>query len=138
MIEILFKTTGDFIAILPVLLIAVFVSQIINSFLSKKKLDRKIRGKTNILEASLIGVGTPGPLIAFLPLLKILKKRGVSLGVIAAFMTGQTLIGPMRFFLETNYFGAVFFFLRVIISVFIAILIGIIFSVAEKKFDFSG
>jgi len=135
-IEILGKAVYDFLVILPILLIAVFISQIINHYISRKKLDNKIKSKTNIVQASLVGVATPGPLIAFLPLLKVLKEKKVSLGVIVAFMTGQTLIGPIRIFLETSYFGIWFFLAKLTISIFIAISIGITFLFLEKKVSF--
>ena len=63
---------------------------------------------------------------------KTLKNKKVPVSLIAAFITGQTLIGPGRIFLELDYFSWQFFVLRVILALFIAIGIGSCFRLLEK------
>ena len=133
MSDILIRTFIEFIKVLPILVIAIVVSQIVRIHLNKDTLKKHVdaSGKS-IAKASAFGVMTPGPLLAFLPLLKTLKKKGLPIGVLTAFITGQTLIGPGRLFLEVDYFGITFFAARVVISLLIAIGVGLSFRLLEK------
>jgi len=80
--------TIEFLKILLILLIAIVALQIINSYMLKEDIRRRFKeNEKNIVKASAIGVATPGPLIAFLPILKMLKIKGVSLAIIIAFIT---------------------------------------------------
>ena len=136
-IEILYLTLISFLNILPILVIAIVLSQIISVYLPEEKTESIFKAnKKNIAKASIVGIATPGPLLAFLPILKTFKKKGVSVSIIVAFITGQTLIGPMRFFLEVNYFGITFFIYRVIIAFLIAVSIAICFRFLEKRIEF--
>lgn len=130
---ILQQTANEFWNILPILIGAVIIAQVINYYLSKDKLHHSFSSsEKNIIKASAIGLATPGPLLAYLPTLKNLQNKGLPASTIAAFITGQTLIGPLRLFLEINYFGALFFGVRVIVSFFTAIGIGTCFKLLGK------
>ncbi len=137
MIFELFKTAiENFIDILPVVIIAIIVSQIISVYLPRKKIKAIfVENEKNIVEASAVGVATPGPILAYLPLLRDLNKKGMPLSIIAAFITGQTLIGPARFFIEADYFSVRFFVVRAIISLLIAICIGTCFRFISNYSD---
>ena len=136
-IEILYLTSISFLKILPILVIAIVLSQIITTYLSQEKTEMIFEAnKKNMAKASIIGIATPGPLLAFLPLLKTFKKKGVSVSIIVAFITGQTLIGPMRFFLEVNYFGITFFIYRVLIAFLIAMSVAVCFRFLERYVKF--
>jgi len=89
--------------------------------------------RRNIMGASLLGLVTPGPLAAYLPLLKVLQSGGLSLSVVAAFITSQTLVGPLRAFLEVDMFGLAFFVFRVVASFVIAISVGVCFQLLGKR-----
>jgi len=132
--EILTKTIIHFLQILPILVAGIIISQIISAYTTEKKLHKYLKNDERALaKASAIGIATPGPLLAYLPFLKVLKKKKVSLGIIAAFITGQTLIGPVRIFLEVGYFGIEFFIYRLIIAFLIAVWVGVIFETFAKK-----
>lgn len=136
-IEILYLTLISFLKILPILVIAIVLSQIISIYLPQEKTEMVFKAnKKNLVKASVVGIATPGPLLAFLPLLKTFKKKGVSVSIIVAFITGQTLIGPMRFFLEVNYFGITFFVYRVLIAFLIAMSVAVCFRFLEKYIKF--
>lgn len=136
-IEILYLTLISFLKILPILVIAIVLSQIISIYLPQEKTEMVFKAnKKNLAKASVVGIATPGPLLAFLPLLKTFKKKGVPVSIIAAFITGQTLIGPMRFFLEVNYFGITFFIYRVIVAFLIAMSVAVCFRFLEKYIKF--
>jgi len=123
----------DFLKVLPILVIAIIVSQIIAVLLpSKKTKDIFKENKKNIAKASVVGIMSPGPLLAYLPFLKTLKEKKVAVSLIAAFITGQTLIGPGRLFLELDYFGWEFFAVRVVLAFFIAVAMGVSFKFLER------
>ena len=137
MTEIFYLTTINFLKILPILIIAIVVSQIINFYVSEKKIKTGFKeNEKNIFKISAIGILTPGPLLAYMPLLKKLKRKGLSFSLIVAFITVQTLVGPARLFLEVNYFGVMFFIYRLIISYFIAVGIATCFRFLEKYIKF--
>lgn len=90
----------------------------------------------NIAETAAAGVLTPGPLLAYLPLLKTLNSKGLDLSIIVTFITAQTLIGPARLILEVGYFGLPFFIGRLVLALMIATAIGTCFKYLEKKIKF--
>ena len=123
--EILYITTMRFLYSLPILVIAILVAQTLNSSISKEKIGEFLRKtRRNILGASLLGLVTPGPLAPYLPLLRVLRNSGLSLPAVVAFITSQTLVGPLRAFLEIDFFGVAFFAYRVVISFLIAVSVG--------------
>lgn len=137
MIEILQSSWTKFVDVLPILVIAVLISQIVSVYLHKDKIKKHFHNcEKDIVKAALCGIATPGPLIAFMPLLKVLKKKGLPIALIVAFMTAQVLIGPMRFFLEVKYFGIVFFVSRLVLSILLAIAVATVFRFIVKLVKF--
>lgn len=135
--NIIYLTLANFLKFLPILIVAIVTSQIIGSYIPKDMREKILKEKgRNIIRASGIGIATPGPLAAYLPLLKVLNEKGLPLSIIISFITGQTLVGPMRLFLEVGYFGIIFFVYRVIISFLIAVGIGTCFRFLEKHIRF--
>jgi len=123
--DILYIAVMRFLQTLPLLTIAILVAQILNSIIPKEKIEEFLRkSRRSILGTSLIGLVTPGPLAPYLPLLKVLRNSGLPLSAVVAFITSQTLVGPLRAFLEIDFFGVAFFICRVIISFLIALGIG--------------
>jgi len=135
--NIIYLTLANFLKFLPILIVAIVIAQIIGSYIPKYMREKILKEKgRNIIRASGIGIATPGPLAAYLPLLKVLNEKGLPLSIIVSFITGQTLVGPMRLFLEVEYFGIIFFIYRVIISFLIAVGIGTCFQFLEKHIRF--
>lgn len=135
--EVLSASAIDFLKVLPILVVAIIASQIIKYYLPKEKIGSSFEGnEKNITKASAIGLVTPGPLLAYLPLLKTLKEKGLAVSIIVAFITSQTLIGPMRLFLEVGYFGIAFFAYRLVLAFLIAIGIATCFRFLEKYIKF--
>lgn len=134
MMELLQNAWVEFVKVLPLLVVAIVVSQIVEHFLHKRKAFKKIDpSEKNIVRAAGIGLITPGPLLAYLPTLRDLARKGMPPSLLASFITGQTLVGPMRIFLEVGYFGALFFLVRVVISFLLAIFIATSFRFINKK-----
>ena len=131
--EVLYTATLRFIYSLPILIIAIFAAQTINSFVSKEKIGKLLRKmRRSTLGASLIGLITPGPLAPYLPLLRVLNHNGLPLPAVVAFITSQTMVGPLRAFIEIDFFGIAFFICRVVISFLIALGVGLSYRVFGK------
>lgn len=131
--DIIYLTLVNFLKVIPILIVAIVVSQIINSYISEKTMEKLLNEEgRNVIKASAVGIVSPGPLAAYLPLLKVLKRKGLSLSIIVSFITSQTLVGLMRLFLEVGYFGIMFFVYRVIISFLIAVGVGTCFRFLGK------
>jgi uncharacterized membrane protein YraQ (UPF0718 family) len=135
-IEILLRETlHNLVSFMPVLVVAMFFANVIQSRRSARVFDYFLhrRVRETLLAVSLTGLVTPGPLAAYLPVLKALHKMGFRLSLIAAFITSQTLVGPGRMFMEVRYFGAGFFVYRVLASFAIALAVGIIYVLLERR-----
>ena len=133
--EIIITTLLDFLKILPFLLVAIIFSQIIKTYLHEEKIKEITKEtKTNFAKTALVGIATPGPLLVYLPILKSLRDKGMPFSIIAAFITGQTLIGPGRIFLEVSYFGMVFFMYRVMFAFLIALAVATGFKILERNY----
>ncbi|MBT4722709.1 hypothetical protein HN958_01990 [Candidatus Falkowbacteria bacterium] len=135
--EILIKTITGFLNVLPVLVFAIIISQIVSYYASHKKMGKQLKeNEANISKATILGMLSPGPLIAYLPTVSNLHKKGMAPSLVVAFITGQALVGPARVFLEVDYFGWQFFVLRVILAIFIAVGAATVFRLLEKYFKF--
>jgi uncharacterized membrane protein YraQ (UPF0718 family) len=131
--DLLYLTLERFLRFLPILVAAVVVAKVLSIYISEDKIGVLLKGeRRNIMGASLLGLVTPGPLAPYLPLLKVLQSGGLSLSVVVTFITSQTLVGPLRAFLEVDMFGLVFFVFRVAASFVIAISVGVSFQLLNK------
>jgi len=132
--EVLYTAAVRFMYSLPILIIAIFAAQMINSFISKEKIGKLLRKmRRSTFGAALIGLITPGPLAPYLPLLRVLKYNGLPLPVVVAFITSQTMVGPLRAFIEIDFFGVAFFICRVVVSFFIALGVGLSYKLFGKR-----
>lgn len=131
--DILYLTAIRFLNSVPILILACLAVTVLSPYTSGERVGKLLREKKrNILAASSIGLISPGPLAPYMPLLKVLNKNGLPLSVVAAFITSQSLVGPLRAFLEIEMFGLVFFVFRVFTSFFIALSVGVCFQLLEK------
>lgn len=135
--DVLYLTIERFLQYLPILVIAIIIAQFFKLYITEDMIGMflKAKVKRNILVGSLLGLVTPGPLAAFLPLLRVLKSGGLPLSVVVAFITSQTLVGPIRAFLEIDLFGSGFFVYRVLASFLIAMSVGLCFHLLRKRLN---
>ncbi len=131
--EIFYLAAIRFLKSVPILALACLAVTVLSPYISGERVGKLLRKKKrNILVASSIGLVSPGPLAPYMPLLRLLNENGLPLSVIATFITSQTLVGPLRAFLEIEMFGLAFFVYRVFTSFFIAISVGVCFQLLEK------
>ena len=138
MIEIFQNSLIEFIKIFPILAFAIIGAEIVSKFIPKKDLKKSIRErKRGLFIITGIGLFAPGPLIAYVPALNTLKKKGLPLSYISSFIAAHTLIGPMRVLIEIYYFSVKFFAVKTVLAFIMSFCTGLIFMVLEKKKVFS-
>ena len=74
--DILYLTIERFLKYMPILVITIIIAQFIRLYIREDTIGIlfKRKARRNILVGSLLGLVTPGPLSAFLPLLRVLKR----------------------------------------------------------------
>ena len=134
MMQVLQTTAVEFIRIFPILAFSIVGAEIISKFISKRDIKSQFgKGKRGIVVSTFAGLFAPGPLVAYLPALYSLRKKGLGLGYIASFTTSQTIIGSLRVLIEIYYFGMYFFIVKTCLAAIMAICVGLIFGLLEKK-----
>ena len=122
------KGAKQFINILPTLLSVIILISIVLYFVSDKVLMQYLgadAGLTAYFSAGLIGAVAILPGFIAYPLAGILVKSGVSLAVIAVFITTLKMVGIMTIPIEKRYFGLRVSLMRNTLSFIGALIVGI-------------
>lgn len=125
------KGIKQFTKILPTLLSVIIVISVVLFFLSDDFFIEylgKDAGLEAYFSAALIGSVSLIPGFISYPLANILLKSGVSLSVIAVFITTLKMVGIMTIPIEAKYFGLRTALLRNILSFVGALTVGIIMA----------
>ncbi|MFQ5987736.1 MAG: permease [Dehalococcoidia bacterium] len=121
--------------IMPTLLLSVFLAGLADVWLTREMVERYLAFNSNtkgFIMATLAGIATPGTLFEVLPFIAILRKRGLKASSTVAFMTGQTLMGPMRTPLEIKYMGLSYFAFRVGLALLLGVVTGFMILPFER------
>ena len=105
--EILNKSKGVFIQIVPILIFVFVIMATINYFITTKKLVKifeKSRGVHKWIYSIVAGIISTGPMYLWYPLLSELKEHGMRNGYIATFLYARS-IKPALFPIMIFYFG---------------------------------
>lgn len=100
-------------------------------FAEKHLPENKLR---YLFYATLLGILTPGPVYAIYPVVLALKRKGIQNPIIVSYITGQTIIGPARIPFEVGLFGIKFFAYRLMLSVIMGPLAGLLYSMISRRF----
>ena len=122
------KGAKQFINILPTLLSVIILISIVLYFVSDKVLMEYLgtdAGLTAYFSAGIIGAVAILPGFIAYPLAGILVKSGVSLSVIAVFITTLKMVGLMTIPIEKRYFGLRVSLMRNALSFIGALIVGI-------------
>ena len=108
---------------------AAFLAALIDVYVDKELILKVFNPNRNhvynYLFATIIGIATPGPVYSIFPIVLMLREKGADDDILISYLTGQTLMGPMRTPLELWFLGLEFFVYRTIITVLIGVLAGI-------------
>jgi uncharacterized membrane protein YraQ (UPF0718 family) len=118
----------NLIETLPIFIVASFLAGWVDAWIDRDLVTRFLTGRNllvGLIIVTCVGIITPGPIYSIFPIVYVLKKKGVDSHYLIAFMTGQTLMGPLRIPLELHYLGLNFFIFRLISSVVLGIFAGL-------------
>ena len=113
------------------LIIAGFLKQIVPSDFISKHLGKSSLG--SVIKATIFGIPLPICSCSVVPLAKSLQKEGASRGAVQSFLISTPITGVDSIAATYSFFGWVFTLYRVITSVIIAIIVGIIENLVGSK-----
>ncbi|MBN1466729.1 permease [candidate division KSB1 bacterium] len=128
-------------AIAPYFLVAVFIQVALNRYIQLRKITLKTGNEVvGIVVAALLGLLSPLPTYAAVPIALSFVRAGVSLSVAMAFAVASPLINPSIFLLTASFLGLRMALLRLLFSFIIAIAGGLLikpfhFALAMQKND---
>lgn len=133
---VLRENIGISTKILALTMVAVVISVAIHylvpqDFAEKHLSENKLR---YLFYATLLGILTPGPVYAIYPVVLALKRKGIQNPIIVSYITGQTIIGPARVPFEVGLFGIKFFAYRLMLSVIMGPLAGLLYIMISRRF----
>jgi uncharacterized membrane protein YraQ (UPF0718 family) len=112
------------------LLFAGILKQIIPDDFVIKHLGRG--SVSSVVKATLFGIPLPVCSCSVIPLAQSLKKEGASKGAVQSFLISSPITGVDSILATFSFFGLIFTIFRVISSVIIAIIVGLIQNFVEK------
>ncbi len=92
------------------------------------------RGKiSSVIKATIFGIPMPVCSCSVIPLAKSLQKEGANKGAVQSFLIATPITGADSIMATYSFFGWVFTLYRVMTSVFIAIVAGILQNIVDSK-----
>lgn len=115
------------------LLIAGILKQLIpDDFIASHLGEKK---SASVIKATLLGIPMPVCSCSVIPLAKSLQKEGASKGAVQSFLISTPITGVDSILATYSFFGWFFTFYRVITSVIIALITGILQNMIDEKKD---
>ncbi len=127
---ILLADAMSFYILLGLLLAGVLKQLIPDNFISSHLGENKV---SSVIKATIFGIPMPVCSCSVIPLAKSLQKEGASKGAMQSFLIATPITGADSILATYSFFGWIFTIYRVITSIFIAIVTGIIQNLVEKK-----
>ena len=123
-----------YLEILPYLIISILIQVTLSHYIQKKKINFVIRNQLlAIIAGSLLGMLSPLPTYAAIPLGLSLIPLGLPLSAVLAFIIASPLINPSVLFLTATQLGMNIAIARVVSAFFISIAGGLIFGIIVKS-----
>ena len=126
------KGIKQFLSILPILISVIILISIVLYFISEKVMMEYLGEDAGIaayFSSAIIGAISILPGFVSYPLAGILVKSGVSLSVIAVFITTLKMVGILTIPIERRFFGLKVALLRNALSFVGALVVGIIMAI---------
>jgi len=122
--------------ILPWLIISILIQVILIHFIQKGKVSLVIKNKVlAIVVGSLLGLVSPLPTYAAIPIGLALIPLGLPLAAVMAFVIASPLINPSVFFLTATQLGMDIAFARIISAFVISLIGGFLFGYVIKNLE---
>ncbi len=137
--ELFLKFAENFLTLLDAMSIYVIFGLLIAGILKQIIPDNFVSshlGKdstASVVKATIFGIPLPVCSCSVLPLAQGLKKEGASKGAVQSFLISTPITGVDSILATFSFFGLIFTVFRVISSVLIAIIVGLIQNIFEEK-----
>ena len=129
------KASGDILVkLIPVLVLVVFLMGLLNYFLKPKAISKylgKDSGARGWVLSALAGIISLGPIYAWYPLLKELRKQGMRQSLAAVFLYNRAIKIPLLPVM-IYYFGAAFTVFLLVFTVIASLIEGKIMEMLES------
>jgi uncharacterized membrane protein YraQ (UPF0718 family) len=129
------KASGDiFVKLVPILFLVVFLMGLLNYFLKPKEISKYIgkdSGTRGWVLSALAGIISMGPVYAWYPFLKELRKQGMRPGLAAVFLYNRAIKIPLLPVM-IYYFGAGFAVVLLIFTIIASLVEGKIIEMWEN------
>lgn len=112
------------------LLLAGILKQLVPDDFISKHLGKSSIG--SVIKATLLGIPLPVCSCSVIPLAQSLRKEGASKGAVQSFLISTPITGVDSILATFSFFGLIFTIFRVISSIIIAIVVGLIQNFVEK------
>ena len=112
------------------LLLAGILKQLVPDDFISKHLGKSSIG--SVIKATLFGIPLPVCSCSVIPLAQSLRKEGASKGAVQSFLISTPITGVDSILATFSFFGLIFTIFRVISSIIIAIVVGLIQNFVEK------
>lgn len=112
------------------LLLAGILKQIVPDDFISKHLGKSSIG--SVIKATLFGIPLPVCSCSVIPLAQSLRKEGASKGAVQSFLISTPITGVDSILATFSFFGLIFTIFRVLSSIIIAIVVGLIQNFVEK------
>jgi len=122
-------------AVLPIFLIVILISALINYYFPKERLTKILQEKSGFqtyLVSLLAGSISMGPLFSWFPLLKNLKEKGLKDGVLVTFIYAKSIklaLLPVMI----GFFGQVYSIIFMLFIAVAAVVQGLLYELIAKK-----
>ena len=128
----------NLIETIPIFIVASLLAGWVDAWVDKDIVTRLFHERNlfvSLFMISVLGILTPGPIYSIFPIVWVLRKKGIHSHYLIAYLTGQTLMGPMRIPLELYYLGVPFFLFRVFSSIILGVFAGLCAYPLRNKLD---
>ncbi len=128
----------NLVEIIPIFFVASLLAGWADAFVERDLVTRLFqkRGRlSGLFIITCLGIITPGPIYSIFPIVWVLREKGIESHYLVAYLTGQTLMGPMRIPLELYYLGSAFFLFHVLVTIALGVLAGVVTSLVHKPLD---
>lgn len=112
------------------LLLAGILKQLVPDDFISKHLGKSSIG--SVIKATLFGIPLPVCSCSVIPLAQSLRKEGASKGAVQSFLISTPITGVDSILATFSFFGLIFTIFRVVSSIIIAIMVGLIQNFVEK------
>lgn len=137
--ELAIDFANNFLILLDAMAIYILIGLLIAGILKQLVPDDfviKHLGKgsvSSVLKATLFGIPLPVCSCSVIPLAQGLRKEGASKGAVQSFLISTPITGVDSILATFSFFGLIFTIFRVVSSIIIAIIVGLIQNLVEKE-----